>query len=72
MQLYVWSTLWILEARTQVVEEVGYILVGSVFSVPPRGGWGHAPPGNFGFLDLLRSFLMQFWSNKVPENAHYT
>ena len=41
-------------------------------SAPPRGVLGMLPQENFGFLDLLRSFLMQFWSNKVPANAHYT
>ena len=49
----------------QVIEKVGYILVGTRFactSVPPKGVWGHAPPGNFWILDLPRSFLMQFWS----------
>ena len=64
-----------MQARTQVVEKVGYILVGTECahaSVPCRGVWGHAPRGNFGFLDLLRSFLMQFWSNEVPENANCT
>ena len=38
------------QARTQVVEKVGYILVGMGFacaSVPSRGVWGHAPPGKF-------------------------
>ena len=36
------------------------------------GCGGMLPPGNFGFLDLLRWFLMQFWSNKVPANANCT
>ena len=38
------------QARTQVVEKVGYILVGTECaraSAPPRGVWGHAPPGKF-------------------------
>ena len=58
----------------QVVEKVGYILVGTGFvcaSVPSRGSGGMLPQENFGFLDLLRSFLMQFWSNKVSANPHY-
>ena len=25
-----------------------------------RGVWGHAPPGNFGILDALRSILVHF------------
>ena len=39
-----------LQARTQVVERVGYILVGmgvACASVPSRGIWGYAPPGKF-------------------------
>ena len=31
----------------------------SARSVPPRGVWGHVPPGKFWILDLLRSFLVQ-------------
>ena len=52
-----------MQARTQVVEKVGYILVirgVACASVPSRGVWGHAPPGKFWVLDLLRSFVMQF------------
>ena len=40
----------LIQARTQVVEKVGYMLVGTGLvcaSVPSRGMWGHAPPGKF-------------------------
>ncbi len=28
-------------------------------SSPARGVWGHAPPGKFGNIDALRSFLVR-------------
>ena len=65
-----------LQARTQVIEKVGYILVRTECARAKArhlGGSGSMlPQGNFGFLDLLRSFLMHFWSNKVPANANCT
>ena len=46
----------------QVVEKVGYIMVGTGFVSHKCAMWRHASLGKFWILDLLRSFLMQFWS----------
>ena len=58
--LAAWST----QAHMQVVENVGCILVGTGFACSSSLPRGTLPQENFGFLDLLRSFLMQFWSNE--------
>ena len=37
-----------MQTHTQVLEKVEYILAGTGCAiVPPRGVWGHAPPGKF-------------------------
>ena len=56
------------QACTQVVEKVGYLVgIGSLRTQVRhlRGSGGMLPQENFGFLDLLRWFLVQFWSNKA-------
>ena len=35
---------------------------------PPRGVWGHAPPGKFGKMDALRLNLVKFWSKKCTKS----
>ena len=48
----------------QVVEKVVYILVETGFARNLGRSGGMLPHENFGFLDPVRLFLMQFWSNK--------